>query len=79
MHAINDTNGTESVIGEPEDIAAGSAEFSLNRGHTLGTGLETLLKKLFEDVHLVSLAETFIPKLPGSMMKPCADLYDHFV
>src|SRR5258706_9932114 len=49
-YTIEDADGSVFFVGEPDDFAAGAAEFALQRLDVLGWCLEILLEKLFENV-----------------------------
>ena len=50
-NVVQDSNRTEFVVGEPDDIATGAAELALQRLHALGRRVEMLLKEFLENVH----------------------------
>src|SRR5215831_5251145 len=89
-YVIKHADCADFVIAQPNDIAAGAAELSLNGKHAFGSAVEMLLKKFPEDVHSVPLCfcvpllysascQTFIPELSRPMMQTCADLRDDLV
>ncbi len=49
-YAIEDADGAVFFAGEPDDFAAGAAEFALQRLDVLGRCLEMLLEELLENV-----------------------------
>ena len=49
-YAIEDADGAVFFVGEPDDFAAGAAEFALQRLDVLWRRVEILLEKLIENV-----------------------------
>src|SRR6185369_17513564 len=48
---IDNANRAGLGIAQPNNVAAGTAELSLNGKHAFGSAVEMLLKKFLEDVH----------------------------
>ena len=46
---VENADGTVFFIGQPDDFAAGTAEFALERDYALGRRVEMLLEELFEN------------------------------
>jgi len=52
-------------VGEPDDFAAGAAEFALQRHNALGRRVEMLLEELFENVHSIGFRHSAAMNLLG--------------
>ncbi len=49
--AVQNADGAVFFVGEPDDLAAGTAQLALQRHDALGRCVEMLLEKFFENVH----------------------------
>src|ERR1700751_212629 len=50
-HAVENPNRADSLASQANDLAPGTAEFSLHGLHLLDRHMKMLLEELFEDVH----------------------------
>jgi hypothetical protein len=49
--AVQDADGGDVFVGEPDDLAAGTAELALERLNALGRCVKMLLEEFVENVH----------------------------
>ena len=49
--AIENADGPAFLVGQPNDFAAGAAEFALQRHDAVGRRVEMLLEEFLENVH----------------------------
>jgi hypothetical protein len=50
-NAVENADGALFFVGETNDLAAGTAEFALERDDMLGRGVKVVLKEFFENFH----------------------------